>query len=183
MILWKAAGADDVASGATANTQRFARARFTETESNSQGSTAYLFIESLLAFVRQEDVVNLQRLKLFGDDTGNPFIPTALRRIDDLSRGEVRHIERPGRKTKKREGPPAWQGVGMRQYLWWFADAEARLSNNSTNARALLTTASETWAVLRDRGYVPFNKNNDGRWIKPWLDALDSFEGRPDSEE
>ncbi len=176
MILWKAAGADDVATGATANVQRFARARFTASEGGAGGSTAYLFVESLLAFVRQEDVVNLQRLDIPVDGTSNPYVATALDHIAQLARSAVRLVKIPGRKTKKREGPPAWQGIGQRQYLWWFADCERRLASGTATPRALLSTAAQNWAAVRRKGYVPYISNNDGRWIEPWIDALDAFE-------
>jgi hypothetical protein len=176
MILWKAAGANDVATGATANVQRFARARFTASEGGGGGSTAYLFCESLLAFIRQEDVVNLQRLGIAIDETGNPYAPIALHRIAQLATSGVRLVDVPGRKTKKREGPPAWQGIGHRQYLWWFADAERRIDAGSAGVRALLTAADANWTAARRNGYVPYISENDGRWIQPWIDALDTFE-------
>src|SRR5580704_15281584 len=68
MVLWKAAGATNCATGKFFNLRRFTRTRFEEPRGQGGGQLPYWFEESLMAFLRQSDVqrvlpLNLPRLE------------------------------------------------------------------------------------------------------------------------
>jgi hypothetical protein len=109
------------------------------------------------------------------DEEDNPYFPVCVDRIEALTRMPPVISARPGHKTKTRTGPPAWQGVGQREYVWWFADAEQRLTKETGKARAMLDRAANNWRELKKTKFVPTRAENDGRWIEPWTKALDGF--------
>jgi hypothetical protein len=122
ILLWKAAGATSCATGKFWNLRRFTPSRWDPNDGGG-GQIAYWFEEALLAAVRETDVLRLIRDEpsLFSDASNrNPFSKDILERLSQRKR-------------------IAWIGVGWRQYLYWFADVEERLTAVSADAEQLLT--------------------------------------------
>jgi hypothetical protein len=61
MVLMKAAGASNCASGKFFNLRRFSRSRFDEEQDAGDGQLPYWFEQSLLAFLRVADIARLRR--------------------------------------------------------------------------------------------------------------------------
>jgi hypothetical protein len=124
MILWKAAGATNCATGKFFNLRRFTISRFDEPDSSGGGQLGYWFEEALLGFLRQSDLLRVNSQKLLSDASGsNPFSQQILDKI-------------PAQK--------AWVALGWRHFMYWFADAEFRLANGAITAQDLVTAADAT---------------------------------------
>jgi len=152
MLLWKYAGALNCATGKFFNLRRFMRSRFEEPASGG-GQQPYWFEEQLLAFLREGDLVRIANAGLLSDaSTRNPFSADILAKVTGRSQG-------------------AWQGDSWRHYLWWFADAEARVSASSESVvTTMLASAESAWARLA--GKIPMEeRQNDGAWVSKWKRA------------
>jgi hypothetical protein len=150
MIIWKAAGAHSCATGKFFNLRRFTPRRF-EDPSDGGKNIAYFFEEALLAFLREADIKRLRTRNLLSKHTeANPFAQAIFDKFQT----------QPGK---------AWVGDGWRQFLYWFADCEARVSDTQT-AEAILHPAEQLWTTLN----TPPTKllfeepANDGAWVRPW---------------
>jgi hypothetical protein len=162
LILLKAAGVSNVASGKYFNLRRFTAGRFKEDEESGGKNMPYWFEEGLLAFLRQEDIIRIRRARLRGilrqGESDNPY----------------------GRKIMDQvETSPAsaWIGLGWRQYLTWFSRTEARLSGDdaSKEVSKILVKAEQNWKALRSANVVMQESTNDGSWIEPWQRAFAEF--------
>lgn len=154
-ILWKTAGASVCATGKFANLRRFTEGRFNEQDDGGR-QIPYWFEESLLAFVRESDLLRLPALGLANPGT-NPWGAQILAQLK----------EEPGK---------AWVGLGWRQYMHWFADVGARLSSGKTTAKELIRTAEQNWQLLEDNDVFLEEPKNDGKWLRPWLRASVEFD-------
>jgi hypothetical protein len=157
VVLWKVAGATNCATGKFFNLRRFTRTRFEEPRGQGGGQLPYWFEESLIAFLRQSDVLrvlpmNLPRLA----PSVNPF-------------GEQILVQLAG------EPERAWLALAWRQFLFWFADIENRLDSGTVNSAALLRNADGNWRTLDDADVLMEERRNDGGWIRPWRRALAEF--------
>ncbi len=162
MILWKEAGASSCASGKFFNLRRFTRQRFEEPTATGGGQLPYWFEESLLAFLRQGDLIRVRRAGLISEVSHrNPFSQEILSNFDEA--------------VRKREKPESWLGTSWRQFLYWFSDAEARLSRRDVEAQALLRAADANWSKLDAAKTLLEERSNDGAWIRIWLNALNDF--------
>lgn len=73
MLLWRHAGATDCATGKFFNLRRFLRSRFEE-PAGGGGQLPYWFEESLIAFLRESDLIRVQKANLLSDSSlRNPF--------------------------------------------------------------------------------------------------------------
>jgi len=157
MILWKAAGATNCATGKFFNLRRFTISRFDEPVGKGGGQLGYWFEESLLAFLRQSDLLRVQGRGLLSAASGeNPFSGTILENI-------------PAKK--------AWVALGWRQFMYWFADAESRLQSGAMSAEALIAAADGNWAAI-ETAKPPLlmeERQNDGGWVRAWFRALIEF--------
>jgi hypothetical protein len=155
-ILWKRAGAHDVASGKFFNLRRFTRSRFEE-PSQGGGQLPYWFEESLVAFLRELDVIRLRDAGLLGDSSlANPFCREILAQFGSA----------PG---------TAWLRHSWRQFMYWFAECERGLSGAPESANVLLRNAEQAWLALDDRGFLAEEQRNDGSWLRAWRIALAEF--------
>jgi hypothetical protein len=154
VILWKAAGATACATGKFANLRRFSPNRFSDQEDGGS-QTAYWAEELLLAFLRQSD---LERVKAFGiaASTTNPFGKEILEQI----------AAAPSK---------AWVALGWRQYMHWFADFEARLSQGVVSPKDLVREAEKRWQTLEENDVFMEERMNDGTWLRSWLRAIVEF--------
>jgi hypothetical protein len=153
MVLWKAAGASSCATGKFFNLRRFTSSRFEE-PSQGGGQLPYWFEESLLAFLRESDVLRLQRANRLGRTSlSNPIGSRILEGLNT---------------------PPqtAWLGLGWRQYMYAFADLEERISTGATDVANLLASAETAWLELDDASILMEEPRNNGSWLRPWRRAL-----------
>jgi hypothetical protein len=154
ILLWKAAGASFCASGKFFNLRRFTRQRFEEPSAGG-GQLPYWFEENLLAFLRQGDVLRVQKIGLLSDASQrNPFGKEIL--------------------LKLKTGP--WLANSWRQFLYWFADVEGRLTRGESTAENLMKNADANWAKLDKEKIYMEERENDGTWIRSWLNTLREYE-------
>jgi len=154
MVLWKAAGATNCATGKFFNLRRFTISRFDEPNDSGGGQLGYWFEESLLAFLRQSDVLRVRERGFVSSASGeNPFVAPILEAI-------------PAKEP--------WVALGWRQFLYWFADAEYRLQKGTTTAGDLVAVADRNWAEI-EKSKPPLlmeERQNDGGWVRQWYRAL-----------
>jgi len=163
LLLAKAAGATHCASGKFFNLRRFSRTRFEEADEGGGGQLPYWFEHSLVAFLRGADIFRLQSEGL-GDyidstTTKNPISREILLTFTNHSK-------------------KAWVALGWRQYLYWFADTERDLANSEDPIEKVsqwLKEAEARWQTLEDKDILLEESRNDGRWIRPWRQALSDF--------
>jgi hypothetical protein len=157
VLLWKAAGASHCATGKFFNLRRFTRTRFEEPTGQGGGQLPYWFEESLMAFLRQSDLLRINPMNLPNlDPSPNPF---GLQILEQM-------VIAPER---------AWLALAWRQFMFWFADLENRLETSAVNPAALLRNADSNWRTLDDQDFIMEERSNDGGWIRPWRRALAEF--------
>ena len=162
MALMKAAGASHCASGKFFNLRRFSRSRFDEQQEGGGGQLPYWFEHNLFAFLREADIARLRRDGLGdfigGGDSNNTFAGQILEKF-------ANEPEKP------------WVALSWRQYLAWFAATEKRLSDSEalTIVSRWLREAEERWLALDDKDVLLEETRNNGKWIRPWRQALGDF--------
>jgi hypothetical protein len=157
MLLWKAAGATNCATGKFFNLRRFTISRFDEPNGGGGGQLGYWFEESLLAFLRQSDVLRIEPRGFVSEASRtNPYSQPILENI-------------PAKK--------AWVALGWRHYMYWFADAEFRLQTGVASADELVGLADANWGAIETSKPRIFmeERQNDGSWIRQWLRAVAEF--------
>lgn len=160
VLLWKAAGASACSTGKYFNVRRFTKSRFEE-KIDGGGVTEYWFEESLLSFIREGDLVRLKHEQLLSEATlKNPFFALVMSAIEEPA------------------GPRAWIALSWRQFLFWFADIERRLSANPGLVEGILRDAIAQWVKLSDEGVIMHDPTNNGEWTTRWLQALLDFKKR-----
>jgi hypothetical protein len=153
MMLWKYAGASDVATGKFFNLRRFGPERWDESE--SEGRVVEYWTEpGLITWLRENDVTLLLRRnpELITTDR-NPFSQEILAALAANPR-------------------LPWRALSWRQYLWWFSNLEAELSQQSEVAVDMLRRTDANWAAVEASRLLLFDRTNDGSWIRPWLNAI-----------
>jgi hypothetical protein len=154
MLLWKSAGATDVATGKFFNLRRFVPGRW---EDPAEGGRVlpYWTDDEFITWFREEDLRLLLRLGLLDGSraSANPY-----------SRGILTILD-------NRAGEP-WVRLGWRQYMYWFAQQEAEIASGNLSVNTVLERADQRWLDLeRSRGRL-FERPNNGEWIRSWLNAL-----------
>lgn len=154
MVLWKAFGASDVATGKFFNLRRFVPTRWEE--AGERGSVVPYFTDGdLVTWLREADLKLLENGGVFDRASAAP---------DEYSQKILEIID-------AGQGKP-WVAIGWRQYLAWFARIEEKISNDRSVAKAILKHADALWAkVEKDEVYL-LDRSNNGSWIRPWLNAL-----------
>jgi hypothetical protein len=162
MVLMKAAGASHCASGKFFNLRRFSRSRFDEQQDGGGGQLPYWFEQGLLAFMRVADIARLRRS---GFDN---FLGVGASSNTFASQILLQFANEP---TK------AWLGLSWRQYLAWFELAERQLSGAEAPSvvSSWLKEAEQHWEQLDAKDVLLEERRNDGRWIRPWRQALGDF--------
>jgi hypothetical protein len=161
IVLWKAAGASSCASGKFFNLRRFTRQRFEE-PAEGGGQLPYWFEEELMGFLRQGDLLRVRKRGLLGEASKrNPFGQQILALIDEAEQN----------RTKLK----AWLAISWRQFLYWFADIEARLSNGTADAENLLKAADANWSKLDRDKVLMEERGNDGTWVRAWSNAVNEY--------
>jgi len=151
IVLWKAAGARDCATGKFFNLRRHTSSRF-EPPAGGGGQLDYWFEEALLAFLREPDLLRVKRKGLLSKASdNNPFAKKILPTIDTGG---------------------AWRALSWRQYLFWFSDVEGRMSRGEVTGKKLLQIADDNWGTIEDAGLLMEERRNDGQWVRSWRRAL-----------
>jgi hypothetical protein len=162
MILMKAAGATDCASGKFFNLRRFTRGRFDEQKDDGGRLIAYWFEHNLMAFLRRADIARIlkswPRDFIGGADSNNAFSNQILEQFAN-------------------EPKKPWVALGWRQYLAWFAATEQKLSTKDslTIVNNWLKDADRRWDQIEEKEILMDEKRNDGNWIRPWRQVLGDF--------
>jgi hypothetical protein len=154
MLLWKFAGATDVATGKFFNLRRFVPGRW---EDPAEGGRVlpYWTDDEFITWFREEDVRLLSRLGLIDRDRAgaNPYSRDILATLDS------------------RTGEP-WVAKGWRQYMYWFSQREAEIAAGDLNVRDALEQADQRWLGIETRRARLFERSNNGEWIRAWLNAI-----------
>lgn len=160
IALWKTAGATDCASGKFFNLRRFTPSRFEPPEGGG-GQLSYWFEESLMAYLRDSDLERIRQAGLLSPESKSN--PHGLAILDQMEK-------RPG---------VAWLAMSWRQYLYWFADFEARFSRGEVDPKVLLKRADGNWKTLDEQDIFMEERANDGSWVRLWLRCVvEAFKGR-----
>jgi len=153
VILWRHAGADSCATGKFFNLRRFTRSRF-DPPAEGGGQLPYWFEEGLMAFLRESDVLRVQREGLLSPaSVSNPYATDILKAIGS----------RP---------TASWLALSWRFYLYGFADLERRLSNGQATAAQVLRSADAIWRQLDTKDVLMEERRNDGAWVRAWRRAV-----------
>ena len=155
MLLWKAAGATDIATGKFWNLRRFTPSRW-QPPAGGGGQVSYWFEEAAMAFLRDSDLERVRRRGLLSE-LNNPWGQQILRKIDT------------------RPGEP-WLGDSWRQFMYWFADFESRFSAGTIDADTTLRNAERVWDSFEDERILMEERANDGSWLRPWRRAVVEYD-------
>ena len=156
VVLWKIAGAEACATGKFFNLRRFTSSRFDE-PSQGGGQLPYWYEESLVAFLRESDVLRLQRRGELSDASlANPFGQAILGKF----------IQEPG---------TAWLALGWKQFMYWFMDVESRIAEGRIDVPGMLQGAETMWLALEDTGVLMEEPRNNGSWLRPWRRAVSEY--------
>ena len=165
VVLWKAAGAVHCGTGKFFNLRRFTRSRFSEPKEGG-GQLPYWFEESLMAFVREGDLVRIEGAGLLSEASrSNPFSAEIL---DEIKK------PKPRPKSGTDKARAVWLRLSWCHYLQWFASMEERLEDGESSPTEILETADRTWQKLdkaKPRIFME-ERGNDGAWVRLWLRAL-----------
>ena len=154
-ILWKYAGAKCFATGKFFNLRRFTSSRFDD-PSGGGGQLPYWFEKNLVAYLREGDLVRLEKENLLHKDyEHNPFSVEILEQLRNS----------PG---------TAWLALSWKNYLYNFAELSSKL-NTQDSISDLLVIAEKNWRSLEDDNILMEESRNDGTWIRPWRIAINNF--------
>jgi hypothetical protein len=107
-----------------------------------------------MAYLRESDLVRVRDAGLLSQESmSNPYGQLILDQLRD-SRGT------------------SWLGLSWRQYLFWFAQHEARLSASQALSQTLLRLAEEAWDQTEARQILMEERQNNGAWLRSWRRAL-----------
>ncbi len=153
VILWKNAGATDCATGKFFNLRRFTPSRW-DLPAEGGGQLAYWFEESLMAYLRESDLLRLQKANLLSKaSTKNPYACQILELRDS-------------------DPDKPWLALSWRQYMYWFCDFEERFSAGDIPANRFLRNAEEIWQQLEENDILMEERQNDGGWLRAWRRAI-----------
>jgi hypothetical protein len=156
LILWKAAGADNCASGKFFNLRRFTPSRW-DSPKKGGGQLPYWIEESLLAYLREADIQKIKNYKGINiSSSKNPFEAKILELFEE------------------KKGKP-WLALSWRQYLHWFVNFEKRFSENKIDASLALRNAEKIWKDLDENDILFDEPRNDGTWLRSWRKAIIDF--------
>lgn len=153
IILWKVAGATDCATGKYFNLRRFTPSRW-EPPPEGGGQLPYWFEESMMAFLREGDLIRVRNAGLLSQRTlSNPY---GMEILDILAN----------------QPSLPWLGLSWRHYLRWFADIESWLVDHPDDYDLILRGAEQTWNRLDSTSLLMEERSNDGQWLRSWRRAL-----------
>ncbi len=151
-VLWKFSGAHDVASGKFWNLRRFSPGRWQEEPASVKTQVSWWNEGSLLTCLREENVLRLDRAGWFDKRTFKNN-PAGKRILHTLRQGTGR----------------AWTAESWVQFLRWICNID-RLLIDSETAEAFLRRSDRRWVEL-DAARILFDRDNDGRHVRTWINA------------
>jgi hypothetical protein len=153
-ILWKHAGATDLATGKYFNLRRFVPGRWEEAADGGR-VVPYWTDGGLVTWLREPDVQLLLQANLIDRDASNanPYSRAILEILDSKS-------------------GKAWLALGWRQYLHWFQEMECAIGLQPEIANETLRLADDRWKKISDSKIYLFDRGNEGQWIRPWMNAI-----------
>ena len=152
IILWKASGATSCATGKFFNLRRFTPSRWDDADEGGGGQVPYLFEQNLLAFLRASDIMRIYQAGLLSTATqSNPFFGEIFSSINS--------------------GTP-WLGTSWKFFLYWYANIEVELENNSLSVENLIRRADQNWGIVEDQNIILEERRNTGNWTRQWLRAI-----------
>ncbi|TGK08999.1 hypothetical protein EHO60_13320 [Leptospira fletcheri] len=164
MPLYIVAGASSCASGKFFNLRRFTSSRYEEpTEQSGGGQLPYWFEQGYMAFLRQTDYFRIKTSKL-SSILGTGYSSNLWSKII-----EEQLVTDPEK---------AWLSHSWRHYLSWFSETHKYLKEISNPGIVLsdwLKLAESNWEALESEDILMDEKKNDGRWLRPWRQALGKF--------
>lgn len=159
-ILWKAAGAQHVASGKFFNLRRFTASRWDEDETGGGKNSPYWFEPSLLAFLREADFRRFKRnFPISVMHATNPYSQAILEKLQSAEK-------------------MPWLADSWRQFLHWFAECEAELDNDTASVD-LIGVALDTWHQVHASKLKFEQERNNGEWVRSWEIVLNELNRRP----
>ncbi|MBI5636709.1 MAG: hypothetical protein HZA03_01930 [Nitrospinae bacterium] len=162
MVLWKAAGATNVATGKYFNLRRFTRERWEDEESSGGRNIGYWFEPALLAFLREADIRRYrQEFAIDPSHAANPFSNSIIGKLDAAER-------------------EAWVADSWRQFLHWFAHCETVIGNDFAKCSEMVSNAADTWHAVKGAKLIFEEERNNGDWVRAWKIVLNELERRPD---
>lgn len=162
MVLWKAAGAANVATGKFFNLRRFTRGRWDEEESSGGRNIPYWFEPALLAFIREADLRRyMAEFPIDPSHDTNSFSKSILEKLDSSER-------------------KAWVADSWRQFLYWFAHCESVIGNDFAKGSEMVSNAVDTWHAVKGAKLRFEEERNNGDWVRAWDIVLNELERRPD---
>lgn len=162
MVLWKAAGAVNVATGKFFNLRRFTKGRWNEDESSGGRNIAYWFEPTLLAFIREADVRRyMKEFPIDPSHDANPFSQLILGKLDAAER-------------------KAWVADSWRQFLFWFAHCEVVIGNDFAKCSEMVANAVDTWHAVKGAKLRFEEERNNGDWVRAWDIVLNELDRQPD---
>ncbi|WP_321852607.1 hypothetical protein [Burkholderia diffusa] len=153
-ILWKHAGATDLATGKFFNLRRFVPGRWDDAADGGK-VVPYWTDDGLITWLREPDVQLLLNAKLIDRQVAshNPHSAEILQILDSKS------------------GTP-WVAIGWRQYLYWFQEIEQSIGQDPSYALELLRSADRKWGEIEKSEIQLYDRLNTGEWIRPWINAI-----------
>lgn len=162
MVLWKAAGAANVATGKFFNLRRFTKGRWDEEKASGGKNIPYWFEPSLLAFIREADLRRFKKqFEIDPSHESNPFSKLILENLDA-------------------EAQKAWVANSWRQFLFWFAECEERIGNDFAKCTEMISVAEDTWHAVNDAKLRFEEEQNNGDWVRAWDIVLNELARLPD---
>ena len=157
--LWRYAGASDIATGKYFNIRRFTATRFLEDDTGGGGGQLpYLYDNSFIAFLREGDVLRLDRLGLLDREIeSNPYNIEILNIVRSRSR-------------------KAWVALSWCSYLYSIMKLEEDYKEHDERIKSNLEAAEKKWVELQRKGVLMEEIPNNGSWIREWRIALNEFD-------
>jgi hypothetical protein len=163
MILWKSAGAHNVASGKFFNLRRFTLGRWDEEAKKGGKPMWYWFEPSMLAFLREADINRF---------INEPFPLSELHRENPYSQGMLKKLKDP---AQERMLADSW-----RQFLFWVAQCDAVLGTDIEKGSQIVAGAASMWKEVQAKKLKFEEEKNTGEWIHPWGVVINELLRRPD---
>lgn len=151
VVLWKAAGASNCATGKFFNLRRFTPSRW-DPATGGGGQLPYWMEEGLIAYLRESDILRVRQTGVASDVSES--LPHSAEILEKINIGSP------------------WLGESWRHYLEWFASIEARIELGITCPKELLAVAERNSLHLDDKGTLMEEPRNNFSWLRPWRRVL-----------
>jgi hypothetical protein len=73
----------------------------------------------------------------------------------------------------------AWPKLGWLQFMEWFQETERLLVAGKYDLDGILDAAEDNWEKVDQARILMDEKKNDGRWLRPWRQAILEYTQMP----